>query len=1245
MTLPLNPLTFPLHGARLIEASAGTGKTWTIASLYLRLVLGHGGGNAFPRPLAPEEILVVTFTRAATEELRDRIRARLTEAALFFAQGAEGQGDPLLQQLRGDYPEAVWPAQAYRLRLAAGAMDQAAVLTIHGWCQRMLRQHAFASGIPFGIELNGDDRALREQVARDYWRTFIQPLPVGLMELIRQEVRTPEALAAAIAGMPIEEAGQTDDKLPFADDCAVWLQRCDELEGAARRACEAEVATVRAWFDEALASKWLNGNSHRATSVAEQLAALEAWVQEGQPRQPDKLVRLLPERFKFNKAHEHRVPEWPGFATLARYLEHLEAAPALREPLLRHAACWCAARLRAQKQRLGELGYDDLLARLHEALHGPQGERLATLIREQFPVALIDEFQDTDPLQYAMFAKVFGWGAEAASAPVSDIDQGEAQADLFAESSAPSGTVDSGALPTGLLMIGDPKQAIYAFRGADIYAYLQARRDTEGRHYTLGTNYRSVTGMVAAVNRIFARGSSWPDGPFLFGDEIPYLPVNANGRPERLEVGGAPQAPLTLWRPADYEPRKRGTYCSEMAEACASAIVELLNGAAAGRVGFRRDGVLTPLAASDIAILVRRGSEASQVRAALTARGLKSVYLSDRDSVYASAEARDLLCWLEAVEAPERADLLRRALATATLGLPLVELERLRQEEHYAEAMIERFRDYHTLWARRGVLPMLRRLLDDFGLPSILLQRPGGERALTNLLHLAELAQQAAQRLAGTAAVIREFSERIERAVAGDTNDEYVQRLESDADLIRVVTIHKSKGLEYPLVFLPFACRPRPEFKGNGSPSYFDEALGRRRVVFQSDDTVKALVAREQLAEDLRLLYVALTRARHACWVGLAPIGQYKKNGEYRCELQDTAMGYLLNGGAAIEPERLHALLAELASEEIVVTDTPAPSHARYDGVPQTGSSDRPLRTPLPRARRPWWVASYSALVATLQATGETPDAEASGREAKLIELARERSDPARTPDPASIHAFPAGAAAGTFLHDLLEWAAREGFGRVCGDDALRRAEVERRCSRRGWEEWVPVLDQWLVTVLSAPLPVAGGGVALAQLATLLPEMEFWLEAHGMNTAAVDQLLRRYLLPGERRPALEPKQLQGMLKGFIDLIFEHDGRYYVIDYKSNWLGPDTDSYTTDAMNHAILEHRYELQYALYSVALHRLLRSRLPGYQPERHLGGVFYLFLRGLGADGEFGIHQAQLPMPLIEALDRMLQGSEVKA
>ncbi|KPZ07394.1 Exodeoxyribonuclease V, beta subunit [Pseudomonas tremae] len=1217
-SLPL-ALRFPLRGSQLIEASAGTGKTFTISALYVRLVLGHGSEESgFGRELLPPQILVVTFTDAATKELRDRIRTRLADAARFFRDEIAAP-DGLIAELREQFEVEQWPACASRLDIAAQWMDEAAVSTIHSWCQRMLREHAFDSGSLFTQTLETDHSDLLGEVLRDYWRRFCYPMSGDALAWVRKNWSGPAALLPRVRGL-------------FGRDRSTIGQEPAELIEASLQERRAALAALKApwaaWADElyalcqdAVARKVVDGRKMQERFFKPWFEKLSAWAADESQEAlglGTGFTRLTPEGIA--EAWKSDPPSHPAFQAMAELKPALDGLPTPDAAVLQHAAQWVSARFEEEKRRRAEMGFDDMLLRLDAALRGAGGERLATLIREQFPVALIDEFQDTDPVQYRIFESIYR---------LEDNDQ-----------------------QTGLFLIGDPKQAIYAFRGADIYTYLRARQATNGRWHTLDTNYRSSHAMVESVNHVFTRAEQRVEGrgAFLFrddkGNQVPFSDALAQGRKETLQVDGSPLTALTVWHLESEQAVSGVAYRQQLAASCASEIVRLLNAGQQGSAGFASaDKTLRGLRPADIAILVRDGKEAQAVRQQLTARGVRSVYLSDKDSVFAAQEAHDLLSWLKACAEPDSERTLRAALACITLDLSLAELERLNQDELAWELRVMQFRGYRAVWRSQGVLPMLRRLLHDFALPQTLMARTDGERVLTNLLHLSELLQQAAAELDGEQALIRHLGDHL--ALSGQAGEEQILRLESDEQLVKVVTIHKSKGLQYPLVFLPFICSSKP-VDGSRLPLQFHDAEGRPQISLQPTEALIRQADDERLAEDLRLLYVALTRSEYACWLGVADL---KRGNANNSMLHRSALGYLLGGGTPLpESSDLKVWLRDLAEGcgAIVLQTVPEPTDNSFS-APRNDASLVKLLVPKRRAAENWWIASYSALRIGDTVTAGADQSPDSPQAQKLFD--DERLDPEAPRDillgGGDIHRFPRGPNPGTFLHGLLEWAGNEGFANTAhAPDKLEDA-VARRCNRRGWKGWIETLRDWLQQTLTMPLrlspdasPVALGD--LDQPNQYRVEMEFWFASTNVNVAQMDALVRRFTHDNAPRAATETVSLNGMFKGFIDLTFEHEGRYYVADYKSNWLGSDDDAYTELAMEASILDNRYDLQYVLYLLALHRQLKARMADYDYDQHMGGALYLFLRGSRAASQ-GAWFTRPPRELIESLDLLFQGKPI--
>ena len=1222
----LQATTFDLWGSRLIEASAGTGKTWTIAALYLRLVLGHGGEHAFARPLRPAEILVMTFTRAATRELSDRIRQRLLEAAQCFrGERQPHTEDSFLTGLMADYAKGpLRQHAAWVLASAAESMDDASVHTIDAWCQRMLKEHAFDSGNLFEEELVADEHALRLQASQDYWRQACYPLAQAPLKQVLAIWGDVAQLDADVRGLLSQDIAPAAGAGTLAEVLTQTMAQRAGVLAQLKQGWALRAQTMQDWLDGQTASKG-NGWDGRRLSPRHYtgwLATLRQWAEDAQQdAAPD--LKTGWDRFTPDGLLGARKPDAPPialppeFAAFATLKADIGKLPEISVALRLHAAVNVGQRLHQLKRQRGSFGFADMLHRLDTALGAHNGARLRQRILAQYPVILIDEFQDTSPLQYQIFDRLYQTQAN---------DRHSA-----------------------LLLIGDPKQSIYGFRGADIHSYLRARRATQARHSVLQTNFRSTQAVVEAVNHWFARADcARSEGAFMYrqgpDNPLPFIQVRAHGRAEQLHTAQGVLPAMTLVH--DLEPVNNDEMRRRFAARCAEQIACWLNDRQAG---FRTPGAsgqaddFKPLRPADIAILVRTGTEATAVRRELARRNIPSVYLSDKDSVFASTEAHDLVHWLRAVAAPHDARLVRAALATASMGLSLAELTWLASNDEAFDVRAESLRQLRSVWQMQGVLAMLRQTLHQDGLAARWLAGADGERRLTNFLHLAELLQSASSSQDGEQSLIRWLLTQIAQGPA--QGDEQVLRLESDADLVKVVTIHKSKGLEYPLVCLPFASSFRARDRKSTSFVTLADDAGERTLHLQFGDDELAQAERDRLREDVRLLYVALTRARHALWLGFSAVkvGQSDASVSHK-----SAAGYLLGGSEGLDRAGWLALLEQLGDGCADIHLQPAHPHTPCTHLQRAMTEATLLPAPLYQADfdRHWTVGSFSGLTRGLDAAPpvtalsplQTPRPADDEPEPLLPAPASVQtlhSAPAGAlADPAPWHRFARGAQAGNFLHEQLEWLAAEGFA-LAGNDPLA-ARLQQRCARAGYGDAATELAHWLTTVLQTRLP--GPQAALTELTQVLPEMEFWLPADCIDSSQVDALCQQHLLPGVPRPALVPRQLHGMLMGFADLVFEHQGRFWVLDYKSNHLGDQDDAYQPEALAHAMAEHRYDVQAALYLLALHRLLRQRLgSAYQPGQHLGGAVYLFLRGIQGPAS-GVCLIAAKLPLLDALDAML-------
>jgi exodeoxyribonuclease V beta subunit len=703
---------------------------------------------------------------------------------------------------------------------------------------------------------------------------------------------------------------------------------------------------------------------------------------------------------------------------------------------------------------------------------------------------------------------------------------------------------------------------------------------------------------------------------------------------QRLKIRGETNAGLYFWQlPFDAKTSVE-TVRQSVAEATAEEIARLLLAARQKRAMIGEG----PLSGGDIAVLVRTHHQAERMASALRTRGINSVR-SSQESVFWSEEAEALERLLLALLEPQRGELLRAALVTPLLGWDGEMIEQLNQGDPVLDKSYDRFFEYHRTWRSRGLVVTMRRLLLAESVETRLLGLRDGERRLTNLYHLLELLHQQEQSTAtGMEGLVKWLSRQRQSAERGD---ERLLRLESDSQLVQITTLHSSKGLEYPVVFCPYLW-DESLGRADDKPYLFHDAKADYQAVLEigsaSFSHNQTYQREEALAENLRLLYVALTRAKFRCYL---PWGEVKNS-------HQSALAWLLHSASAqlsdmslqswegyakgLSREQIAQDLDQLqqrSQDAIQVTPMPATESTTQIALemPPPLAAARQFRGKIEMSRR---VASFSSLIAGQQE--DQPDYDGQTGWDPLLPI---------PPGQGDIHAFPRGAGPGTCLHAILEHLDFR-----LEDMAVANELIRQQLSLYGIDElWLPVVGQMLRDMLQTPLDAAGSCLQQIAPESRLNEMAFHFPVRNLQPDSIARLSERYPFSGSTGMAAglvvsEMSRIKGFFKGFIDLVFEMGGRYYLADYKSNWLGNSLEDYHQDALEMAMVHHSYPLQYAIYALALHRYLSLRLPDYDYERHFGGVYYLFLRGMQPQSgpAYGVVAERPSRAFIEALDRLM-------
>ncbi len=1163
-----NAVKTPLEGTNLIEASAGTGKTFTISMIYLRLIV--------ERSLRIDRILVVTFTLPATMELRLRTRNVIADALRFCETGVadEKTVSEIMEKHSNDL------SVTQRLRGALKSFDEASVYTIHSFCQQVLADNAFESGSLFSSDIATDD-LIHERLAADFWRKHIYSLPEHPAKYIIEH-ESPASLLVLYKKRPLSPRMKT---VPDATPISVQMinKLAVKVEKLHRKLAPLWVKERRSVEEFIFESGSLNGNKYRRNSMVQRTADLDSYLAGGE-------FLSLPDGFEFFTAEKigaslnkgRSAPDIPFFKAADDLFSAAEEYySACREYLVNFRIelfSYMDNVGGALKGELGRRGFDDLIKDVQIALRRERGAALAESVRNRYSAALIDEFQDTDDLQFDIFSGIFGKGESI------------------------------------LFLIGDPKQAIYRFRGADIFSYIKASEMVQKR-YTLANNYRSTPELIECVNRVF----SGAELPFVF-ERIKFTPVEAGKKDhcDYLVKNGKPLSAMDIGL-ADIQAVQGGNDDNDsiILRQLASEISELI---ADSSCSFTSSG--RGVKPSDIAVLVRSHSHAASVQESLAACGIPSVSRG-HESVLATEEASELCRIIAAVAEPGRSGRLKSAAATSIIGMSAADIYRLNDDSEDGTAplaeLTEKFYDYRELWVTNGFMDMFTLLLANENITVRVLGRMRGERALANINHLAEILNMVQfENSFSPDELVAWFENALTDPPEGDA---YSIRLDKDSDAVEIVTMHACKGLEYPIVYCPYlthAWQPPGETVIYHDPeSDFAPVLCLDKE--SVTESVKEIKGREDLAENVRLMYVALTRAKSRCRV----LFMVKRD-----FLKSAPAHLLLNGPLPekLKTEEKFALFAEsLRNLAAGSGGNISFSIIRGDGgkmqsIPLSETDLTEQRKFTGEIRRAWGMQSYSSITKTMH------DEKSDGFAGKSVYAG------------SGIFAFPRGTKAGLCLHEIFETTDfRE------KDKETVSGTVLSLLRKYGYEEsWCDDVAAMFFNVANAQLP-GDDGLRLSDIGmeNRLSEMEFNFPLGEFSISGLHNIFSSAPLYGKEifnSPGRDDSVIHGMMKGFIDLVFRAGEKYYIADWKSNSLGTCSEDYSLPRMEEEMLHHNYHLQYYLYSVALHRYLSLRMGGdYSYSRNFGGVYYFFIRGMReGDNSPGIFHTIPDEVTVKILDR---------
>jgi len=1117
--------TVELAQSNLIEASAGTGKTYSIAILSLRLILESN--------IPIQEILMVTFTKSAVAELETRIRS-FVRLAHKVSVGVKID-DKLIEKIvdKSILDRGVEETE-FRLKNALLFLDETAILTIHSFCQRTLSEFSFETNQIFGADAMSENelKEITNDEVNQFWRNEVVVLERRLLYFLRQAYLTPEGLLEiienALSGKQFVTIAPFDPAILSLANQQIEISELNILDDNINAAKEAALQYVVDNLDDLLVAVEKNKN---AVARFKHLFVDPALLLQAIIELEGKAVYI---NTIFASVYELLAPAHIAAESKKQRLN------LFLNKFYQFAIAIICKEIEVRKEKSSLLDFDDMIKKLHCAVVVEKNQSLIKALQSKYKAVFIDEFQDTDKLQYEIFNTLFG-----------------------------SSTI--------LFYIGDPKQSIYGWRKADINTYFKAA-NTVANQYGMNTNYRSNTGIISAQNNFFKPNDTFDT--FLFGgsaNAIQYTKVAApiDNKIGKLVYNGQDVTPITI-----YEHKNKG----EILASVVATVIDLLSNPDNVIIENSVTRLVKP---TDIGILVRSNHEGKAIKEMLAHFKIPAITIDDT-KLSETIEAKEILFVLQAVYEISASNI-NKAILSGLTGLGIQDVETINEE-----LVLSQFKSYEQAWKKEGVYVMLMKFITDYRVKSHLLNTDtnSGTRRLSNLLQLLELLHKMqANRQYGPSELINW----LQKAIEGQANDgdEFQQRIESDEEAVKIVTIHKSKGLEYNIVIAPFLdinaeIKSMASFRDDGSGDYL---FGNSATL---TDEQRGAILTQLEQENRRLIYVAITRSKYKCYIN--------------------SNTYHSNKNSSLRPF-ITALKSEQPEGVAFQSEPTVDFSFRYSSGQQQFPVEFKKADNFNLSQRNWHKISYTYLnpehsLLPKLASGETGD---EYNEFIFRKLKK-------------------GAFTGNLLHYIFEFIS---FSESSQWPKVI-ANALKRLAPGSQDNYTEKLLELLQHLTETPLSIGGQTFTLAEVnqAVRLNEFEFDFVVQPFQAAQISALSStEYPLKVKTFDAME-----GIMNGKMDLFFEKNGKYYILDWKSNWLGDTLADYNTERVGEAMNDNNYHLQYHIYTLAVYKYLSLRLPNFNYERDFGGVIYLFVRGVRKDGDTGIFYNKVSLDVLEKLAHVL-------
>ncbi|MBN1498589.1 MAG: exodeoxyribonuclease V subunit beta [Spirochaetes bacterium] len=1162
-------LNCPLKGSNLIEASAGTGKTYNITGLYLRILLESPGN------ISIEKILVVTYTKAATAELRDRIFRKLTEAYNSFRHPeaclSQPDCDPLIAKLVKDsiIDENVFTRRKAILEYSLRNFDEASIFTIHGFCQRILTENAFEGSAMFSSRLQTDIKDIQNEIINDYLRRKFYKTDLDYLDIILKKKNVEDNrkilqnIINEIENKPFLKIKQLYKPVNYSKISEKLLSEAISILQ------KTNLSMIEMYFIQN--RKAYNAGRLRDKTIQKHTAALSS-LKNSDNLTVNKIIYASESFNYFSENHilsalnkNYEYPHEEFFSKCEKLLPlinaHASAGVQLNHNFKIEFTEYYKSELSKRKAALQIRTYSDLLNEIYDAVKGSNSENFIKAVRRKYFAVMVDEFQDTDMLQLEIFNVIF----------------------------------NSRKTDNLLFFIGDPKQSIYNFRGADLSAYLRSKNYTENI-YTLYENYRSHERIVKSVNVFFSRKD-----PFIT-PEITYTQNNNIIQNNHLIEDGRNISGTSIIFFDDLDEYNTEKLEERSTEYCAGKIAEILKKSLSQQLYFEISSSPQKITPSDIAVLVRTNKQGERIKNSLSQYGINSVIKSEKN-IFDTAEAVELYYILNSIAYPSDRNRYFTALTTAAFNYSLSDFERLETNEDLLHEILLNLQNYNKIWENSGFIAMFKNFLKQNNVKQNLASQNNGLRKITNYLHLSELIHiREKEAASGISSLLSWFHSQI---FDENSRSENTLRLESDDDAVQICTIHKSKGLEYNIVFIPFLWKDSLTRKGQQMYSFHDTE-GNSILSFDEDDSENPEYIKEIISESMRLAYVALTRAKYKNYIifGKLSSGSLKQSFQitdyfYLKKIYPDYTKYLNQSSVALkdisnEQIRQHLKEFSMHSQESIIIESseifPSDSISIKPGKQFSFLKNQRI------IKDNWRITSYSYLSSSNKSTHN-----------HYPEKLSEPDDV--EPENINLAEFPPGAKGGNCIHEIFESIN-------FNNPDNHEPEVLKTLQKYNFDEiHLDTILQMIDNVLKFKMSDGINFFSLSQLSNkdYRNEIEFYFPILNISAEKIINTVNMQYPDFGKDSSLNFSDISGFLKGYIDLIFHINGKYYILDWKTNYLGSNVSDYTRLNIKSAMDQHLYYLQYLIYTAAADKYLKNRIVNYSYEKNFGGVFYFFVRGI--------------------------------